>query len=173
MLVRANGDHNDYWLWHVLKLDASLLEDWTREWITRSLGANGSFLPRDAKAAIKAAPLATRLRLLASIPESARSFFLGDLVSALVGQDEEGIAFLFSRPNLGDYAHNALAGFPDEDWARKALIARRSGMSPAEVAGACLSGMSHWGGMESDHWKLYVLARERREAVFGFDRGDR
>jgi len=202
-LVKADGDHNDFWLWHALKTDPSLLEDWTREWIARNVSANGSFLPHEAMDAIRALPLPARLRLLEAVPDSTRNFFWGDLISALVGNAEETVELLFSRPSLVDYGRNALAGFPDEAWAKKAVIAHQSGMSPDEVAGACLAGMSSWRGNESEHWDQYVdaferlrgepdlkaiadagagrfsrmrdeaRARERREAIFGFDHGDR
>ncbi len=202
-LVKADGDHNDFWLWHALKIDPSLLEAWTREWISRNASANGSFLPHEAREAIGALPLTARLRLLEAVSDSIPSFFLGDLITALVGESEEAVDLLFSRPTLADYAANALAGLPDEAWAKKAVIACRSGMSPIDIAGACLSRGSRWGGSESEHWDEYVRAfeglrgvpeldaiidagverfsdwrdraraRERREAVFGFDHGGR
>jgi hypothetical protein len=155
-IVRCPAD--DYWYAQILAHRSHLLVRWVETWLERQASEKATYerIPDLLLVAIGNLPVESREHLLGCISGGPLDLYRGNLVAALVGDDEELLPLLFTREELRRYRGAALRGNPTASWLRRAKVALELGYSEEQVVAGCIGGIVTWSGPESAYWDNWV-----------------
>jgi len=166
-IVRCPAD--DYRYAQILAHRSGLLVRWAEAYFKRQASKKPTYerIPDSLLSTIGNLPVESRGHLLGCVPGEGVSFYTRDLVAALVGDEEELLAFLFARAELRRYRETALRGKPTALWLKRAAMALEYGSSPEQIVAACIGGIVGWSGSEAEYWDGWVQEFDRLGRVRG------
>lgn len=154
------SQHDDYWIGEILKHESELATAWMTRLVQNEKPFYGCDREETAKKVAKTLNEEQRRKVLRTIPTGIESHSIQEILGALVGNSLDLYRELLASTELANLHLTPLAGKPNNEWAKKAMLALDAGYTVDQIVEATQILGWVWAGNDSDMWAEWRHAFE-------------
>ncbi|MDE2744739.1 MAG: hypothetical protein OXI41_01965 [Chloroflexota bacterium] len=160
-----SDSHQGWMLEQVLRRDSALCTEWIEIWMSSAVQGESEWLPREIEDVADTLTAEQRRYLVEALPPQLSSVRVGRLVRGLIGGDDELTRQFLQRSDLKRLRGAIFEGDIDEQWLRRAELARQAGCTAEQIAQWTMSGGFSWSGDESAEWQRRIALLEELRSL--------
>ena len=154
------SQHDDYWIGEILKQESELATAWMTQLVQNEKPFYGCDREEVAKKVAKTLNEEQRRKVLRTISAGIESPSIREILGVLIGNSLDLYRELLASTGLVDLHLAPLAGKPDREWAKKAVLALDAGYMVDQIVEATQILGWVWAGNDSDMWAEWRHAFE-------------